>query len=86
MRVHIISLFKNKPGPVAQLVERPIACAVVMSSIPARFNTTVWIDYDIFSTAIILILQSASNKFVSVTHEVLLNRIAKLAQEKVCLV
>ena len=57
----------------------------VTSSIPARFNTFVEIDHEIISTAI---LPSSESKRVVVSykqkyvHEVLVNSLVKLAQEK----
>ena len=61
------------------------------SSIPARFHTFVEIDHEIISTVILLlsaesfkkgVIDSYKRKYV---HEVLVNRLFKLAQEKVWL-
>ena len=60
-----------------------------MSSIPAQSHTFVEIDHEIISAAILLpsadsrrVVGSKKRKYV---HEVLINRISKLAQEKVWL-
>ena len=61
----------------------------VTSSIPTRSNTSVEVDYEIISTGILL--PSADSRRVVVSykrryvHEVLVNRLVKLAQEKVWL-
>ena len=59
----------------------------VASLIPARSHTLVKIDHEIISTAILLpstdsrrVVVSYKQKYV---HDVLVNRIVKLAQEKV---
>ena len=58
----------------------------VRCSIPARSHTFVEIDHEIISTAILLL--SADSRRVVVNykrkymHEVLVNRLVKLAQEK----
>ena len=71
-------------GPVAQLVASPTADPAIMSSILAQSHTFVEIDHEIISTVILLrlirVVVSYMRKYV---HEVLVNRLVKLAQEKV---
>ena len=58
---------------------------------PAQFHTLMEIDHEIIS--MVILLPSADSRRVVVTvsykqkyvHEVLVNRLVKLAQEKVCL-
>ena len=61
----------------------------VASSIPARSHTFVEIDHEIFSTVILLPSADHSRRVVSYkrkyVHEVLVNCLFKLAQEKVWL-
>ena len=73
-------------GRVAQSVTCLTADPGVASSIPARPHTVVEIDHEIISMAILLpsadsrrIVVSYKRKYV---HEVLVNRLVKLAQEK----
>ena len=60
----------------------------VMSSIPAQSHTFVEIDHEIISMAIILPSADLRRAVVSYkrkyVHEVLVNRLVKLAQEKRC--
>ena len=81
-----------KPGRVAQSVTCLATDASltadpgVASSIPARSHTFVEIDHEIISTVILLpsaeVVVSYKRKYV---HEVLVNCLFKLAQEKVWL-
>ena len=87
-----LSIFSS-PGHVAQSVTclatdaSPTADPGVPSLIPA--NTFMKIDHEIISTAILL--PSADSRWVAVSyklkyvHEVLVNRLFKLVQEKVWL-
>ena len=61
---HLSSL----PGPVVQSVASPIAGPGIMSSIPAGSYTFVKIDYEIFSTVILLLLLIQEG-LLSVTSE-----------------
>ena len=53
----------------------------VTSSIPAWFHTFVRIDYEIIST-VILLLPLIQEGLLSVTSEVLVNRLVKLTPKK----
>ena len=73
-------------GRVVQSVACLTADPWVASSIWAWFHTLVEIDHEIISTAILLptadsrrVVVSYKRKYV---HEVLVNRLVKLAQEK----
>ena len=57
----------------------------VTSSIPARSHTFVEIDHDIISTVILLPSDESFKKGCCQVHEVLVNCLFKLAQEKVWL-
>ena len=76
----------NLQGRIAQLVMYLTADSGVASSIPAPSHTLVEIDREIISMAILL--PSADSRRVCVSykrkyvHEVLVNRLVKLAQEK----
>ena len=83
------------PGCVAQLVTclATDACLTadpgVTSSIPARSHTFVEIDHEIISTAIHLLPLIYSRRVVvsykrKYVHELLVNRLFKPVQEKVC--
>ena len=75
------------PGGVTQSVMCLSADIGIVSSILARSHTSVEIDHEIISTAILL--PSADSRSVVVSykrkyvHKVLVNRLVKLAQEKV---
>ena len=60
----------------------------VTSSIPARSNTLVEIDHEMISTVILLLSADSRGVVVSYKpkyeHEVLVNPLVKLAQEKKC--
>ena len=67
-----------------------IANPGVPSSIPVRSHTFVEIDHEIISTVILLLPLNHSRRVVvsykrKYVHEVLVNRLFKLAQEKVWL-
>ena len=66
----------------------PTADPRVVSLIPAQSHTFVEIEHEIIST-VILLLPLIQEWFLSVTrefvHKVLVNRLVKLAQEKVWL-
>ena len=79
------------PGRVAQSVT---ACLTadpgVASSIPVRSHTFVEIDHEMISTVILLLPLIHSRRVVvsykrKYVHELLVNRLFKPAQEKVCL-
>ena len=75
---------RGLPGPVAQLVASLTADPGVECSIPARSHTFMEIDHEIFFTVILLLLQIqfVFNYMGKYVHEVLVNRLVKLAQEK----
>ena len=87
----IFKTFKTKtiePGCIACLAADTCLTAdpVVASLIPAQSHTFVEVDHEIISTAILLpsadsrrVVVSYKQKYV---HEVLVNHLVKLAQEK----
>ena len=88
--MHILSLFLDRPGRVAQSVTclATDACLTadpgVASSIPARYHTFVEIDHEINSTVILLPSADLFKKgFCQLQAKV--NRLLKPAQEKVWL-
>ena len=74
------------PGSIGQSVTCLIADPWVVSSIPAQSHTFVEIDHEKISTAILLPSAGSRRAVVSYkqkyVHEVLVNRLVKLAQEK----
>ena len=74
------------PGCVAQSVTRLNADPGVVSSIPAQSHNFMEIDHEIISVTILF--SSTDSRWVVVSykrkyvHEVLVNRLVKLAQEK----
>ena len=77
-------------GLVAQLVACLTADPGVASYIPTRSHTFVEIDHEITSTVILLFSLIREGLFVvsykrKYVHEVLVNRLVKLVQEKVWL-
>ena len=84
--ISFIFLTVNLSGVVVKSAMCLTANPEVASLIPARFHTFVEIDHEIISTAILLpsadsrrVVVSYKRKYV---HEVLVNCLVKLAQEK----
>ena len=94
--VWVINKCQSEPGRVAQSVTCLATDASltadpgIPSSIPARSHTCVEIDHEIISTVILLLPLNHSRRVVvsykrKYVHEVLVNCLFKLAQEKVWL-
>ena len=76
------------PGPVTQSVVNLIADPGAVSLIPARSLTFFVIDHEIISMVILLlplIQEGLLSVTVKVCAQILVNRLVKLAQEKVWL-
>ena len=87
-QMHFCRHFKGLQCRLAQLVTCLTADPGVASSVPAWSHTFVEIDHEIVSTVVLLastdsrrVVVSYKRKYV---HEVLVNRLVKLAQEKKC--
>ena len=66
-----------------QLVVNLTADLGVASLIPAKYHTFVEIDHEIISMVILLLLIQVVSYMQMYVHEVLVNRLVKLPQEKV---